>query len=247
MNFLIPNLTDIIDIILIAILLYWLILLSRRTGGYHLIIGIGLLFVVYFIASILNLRMMTSFLQVLKDYWFIIFVILFQQEIRNIFAKFARTHDLRLIFKDSKKSVYSPLLNSISIMSFRKIGALIVIENQRRLNEYVESGEIIDSKISIKLLLTIFNNKSILHDGAVIVRKDRILAAKVVLPLSENFDYTKKMGTRHLAAVGITEVSDAFAVVVSEETGKISATRNGEIITDMTIDELAQRIKDETG
>jgi len=131
-------------------------------------------------------------------------------------------------------------------MSFRKMGALILIENQRKLNDYIESGEVIDAKISVKLLLTLFNTKSILHDGAVIIRKDRILAAKVVLPLSENIDYTRILGTRHLAAVGITEETDAFAVIVSEETGKISASRGGEFITDLSIDELAQRIKDET-
>jgi diadenylate cyclase len=131
-------------------------------------------------------------------------------------------------------------------MSFRKIGALILIENQRKLNDYIESGEMIDAKISIKLLLTLFNTKSILHDGAVIIRKDRILAAKVVLPLSENIEYTRILGTRHLAAVGITEETDAFAIIVSEETGRISAARNGEFITDLSIDELAQRIKDET-
>ncbi|MBN2461136.1 MAG: diadenylate cyclase CdaA [Candidatus Cloacimonetes bacterium] len=247
MDFLIPNVTDVIDILLVAFLIYRVIQLSRRTGGYQILIGIGILFILYFITSILDLRMMTSFLKVLKDYWIIVFVILFQPEIRSLFIKIVKTHDLRSLFKDTKTSVYSPLLNAVSIMSFRKIGALIVIENQRKLSEYVENGEIIDSRISLKLILTLFNNKTILHDGAVIIRKDRILAAKVVLPLSESIEYTKKLGTRHLAALGITEVSDAFAIVVSEETGRISAARNGQIYTGISIDELAQRIKDETG
>ncbi|MBN1326475.1 MAG: diadenylate cyclase CdaA [Candidatus Cloacimonetes bacterium] len=246
MNFLIPNITDIIDILLVAFLLYRVIILSRKAGGFQLLIGVGLVFILYFIAITLELRMITSFLSVLKDYWIIVFVILFQQEIRNIFLKIIHNHDLRLIFKDAKKSVHSPLLNAISIMSFRKIGALILIENQRKLNEYVETGEIIDAVISLKLILTIFNNKTILHDGAVVIRKDRIYAAKVVLPLSDNIEYTRKLGTRHLAAVGISEETDAFAIVVSEETGKISAARDGRIVTDISIDELAQRIKDET-
>jgi diadenylate cyclase len=131
-------------------------------------------------------------------------------------------------------------------MSFRKIGALIVIENKRSLNEYIESGEMIDAQISVKLLLTIFNNKTILHDGAAIIRDNRILAVKVVLPLSENMEYTQKHGTRHLAALGISEITDALVVVVSEETGRISVAKNGELTTDLTIDELSQRIKDET-
>ena len=246
MSFLIPKFTDIIDIILVAFLIYRLILLSQKTGSYQILIGLGLVLVFYFVASILNLEMISSFLKVLKDYWVIVFIILFQPEIRSLFTRMAREHDLRLLFKDTKKSVYTSLLNAISIMSFRKIGALILIENQRKLNEYVETGEVIDSQISLKLILTIFNQKTILHDGAIIIRKDRILAAKVVLPLSENIVYTKKLGTRHLAAVGVTEKSDAFAIVVSEETGRISVAKNGEIITNISIDELAQRIKDET-
>ncbi len=246
MTFLIPNITDIIDILLIAFLIYKIIVYSRKTGGFYLLIGIGFVFILYFIAEILDLKMITSFLRVFRDYWIIIFIVLFQQEIRNLFVRIARNHDLRFTSKDSQKTIHSPLLNAVSIMSFRKIGALILIENQRKLNEYIKSGELIDGKISIKLLLTLFNTKSILHDGAVIIRKDRILAAKVVLPLSENIDYTRVLGTRHLAAVGITEETDAFAIVVSEETGRISAARNGEFITDLTIDELAQRIKDET-
>ena len=150
------------------------------------------------------------------------------------------------VFKDTKKKIYTLLLNAVSIMSFRKIGALIVIENNGKLDDYIESGETIDAQISTKLLLTIFNSKTILHDGAVIIRKERILAVKVVLPLSENIEYTQKFGTRHLASIGITEKSDAFAIVVSEETGRISVAKNGVISTDLTIDELSQRIKDET-
>lgn len=246
MSFLLPSVADIIDIILVAFLLYSLIILSKRTGSYQILLGLGLVLILYFTASILNLRMMTSFLRVLKDYWVIVFVILFQPEIRSLFSRIVRDHDLRLLFKDSQKSVYTPLLNAVSIMSYRKIGALILIENQRKLTEFIESGEVIDAQISLKLLLTIFNQKTILHDGAVVIRNDRILAAKVVLPLSENIEYSRKFGTRHLAAVGISEKTDCFAIVVSEESGRISVAKNGVIITDITIDELAQRIKDET-
>ena len=246
MSFLIPKFPDIIDILVVAFLLYRLILLSKRTGGSQILLGLGVVILMYFTASVLHLEMMTSFLKILKDYWVIAFIILFQPEIRGLFVRIAQNHDFKSLFKSVKKSVYYPLLNAISIMSFRKIGALIVIENNRKLNNFIESGEIIDAQISIKLLLTIFNNKTILHDGAVIVRNNRILACKVVLPLSENIEYTQKFGTRHLAAIGITESTDAFAIVVSEETGKISATSKGEIFTNLSIDELSQKIKDET-
>ena len=103
----------------------------------------------------------------------------------------------------------------------------------------------VDALISVKLLLTVFNNKSILHDGAAVIRGERLLAVKVVLPLSEKLQYTRKFGTRHLAAIGITEITDAIAVVVSEETGEISFVKQGNLTGDITIDELSQLLKDE--
>jgi len=246
MSFLIPKITDVIDILMVSFLLYRLIFLLKKTGGFQVILGFGLVLLLYFTASVLNLSMMTSFLKLLKDYWVIAFIIIFHPEIRNLFSRLVRNRDLMSVFKDTKKKIYTRLLNTVSIMSFRKIGALIVIENNGKLDDYIESGETIDAQISTKLLLTIFNSKTILHDGAVIIRKERILAVKVVLPLSENIEYSQKFGTRHLASIGITEKTDAFAIVVSEETGRISVAKNGVISTDLTIDELSQRIKDET-
>ena len=246
MEILIPKITDLIDILIIAFILYKFIMLLRRVGGIQILVGLIAAVLIYFTASIMKLNMVSSLLGILKNYWIIVFIILFQQEIRSIFARIGHSHDLRSLFKSPIKSVYPPLLNAVSIMSFRKLGALIVIENNRKLNNLIESGEMIDAHISVKLLLTIFNNKTILHDGAAIIRGDRILAVKVVLPLSENVEYAQKLGTRHLAAVGITENTDAFAIVVSEETGRISVARNGDLTSDLTIDELSQRIKDET-
>ena len=246
MSFLIPRITDLIDILLVAFLLYRLIVLTKRTGGYQILIGLFLLLILFFIASVLNLTMITSFLGVIKDYWVIVFVIIFHPEIRSLILKLVGDRDLLKMFKTTSKYSYTPLLNAVSIMSYRNIGALIVIEKQRKLTELIDTGEIIDAQISLKLLLTIFNQKTILHDGAVVIRQNRIYAAKVVLPLSENIDYTRKLGTRHLAAVGITEKTDAFVIVVSEETGRISIAKAGELISNLSIDELAQRLKDET-
>lgn len=246
MNFLIPQLSDIIDIIAVALILYFVIFLMKKTGGYQVLIGFALIFLLYLIASFLNLQMMSSFLKVLKDYWIIAFVILFQKEIRSFFSSLAENYNLRSLLKDTKKSVYSNLLNAVSMMAFRKIGALIVLENKQKLDDLISKGEVIDARISIRLLLTIFNNRTILHDGAVIIRNKRIYAVKVILPLSENFEYTQMYGTRHLAAIGISEITDALTVVVSEETGTISVTKNGVIERDITIEEVSQKIKDET-
>jgi len=246
MNFLIPKITDVIDILLVAFLLYRTVLLLRKTGGFQILLGLGGVLILYFTVSMLNLNLMKSLLNAIKEYWPLAFIIIFQQEIRGIFAKLAHNHNFKSLFKDTKKSVYANLLNAVAIMSFRKVGALIVIENSRKLDEYIESGEIIDAHIAVKLLLTIFNSKTILHDGAVIIRNNRIYACKVVLPLSERVEYKQKLGTRHLAALGVSEETDAFCVIVSEETGKISTTYKGEIITGISQDELAQRIKDGT-
>ncbi|MDY6914830.1 MAG: diadenylate cyclase CdaA [Candidatus Cloacimonadota bacterium] len=246
MSFLIPNITDIIDILMVAFIIYHVVILFRRTGGYQILLGLGIVLIMYFLATLMNLEMMTTFLRILKDYWVIVFIVIFHPEIRNIFRKAMSIKDVFSFFRGKKKTVNTPLLNAISILSFRKIGALIVLENNRKLDQYIESGEIIDAKISTKLILTIFNNKTILHDGAAIIRGERIWAVKVILPLSENIEYTKKFGTRHLAAIGITEETDAFVIVVSEESGRISVAKNGEITTGLSSDELSQRIKDVT-
>jgi len=246
MEFLIPKITDIIDILLVAFLLYRLILLLRKTGGFQILLGLGAVILLFFTVYMLDLNLMRSLLESVREYWPLAFIIIFQQEIRGIFARLAHNHDFRSFFQDTKKSVYANLLNAVAIMSFRKVGALIVIENSRKLDEYIDSGEIIDAHIAVKLLLTIFNNKTILHDGAVIIRNNRIYACKVVLPLSERVEYKQKLGTRHLAALGISEESDAFCVIVSEESGKISTAYDGEIVLGISQDELAQRIKDGT-
>jgi diadenylate cyclase len=246
MNFLIPGLADIIDILLIAGLIYRIFVMSKRAGSIQIIIIIVAFIIMFSIANLLELKMMSSLLRTIRDNWLLAFIIIFQPEIRNFLNKMAHMHSWQSLFKNPQKSIYSPLLNAISIMSFRKIGALIVIERNNKLNDLIESGEIIDAQISVKLLLTVFNNKAILHDGAIIIRDARIYAVKVVLPLSEKVEYAQKFGTRHLAAIGVTEQSDAVSIVVSEETGRISVARSGEILSDISIDELSQFIKDAT-
>ncbi|MCD8479738.1 MAG: DNA integrity scanning protein DisA nucleotide-binding domain protein [Candidatus Cloacimonetes bacterium] len=129
-------------------------------------------------------------------------------------------------------------------MSFRKTGALIVVERKRKLNEFVQAGELIESSISMRLILTIFNTKSVLHDGAIIIRGNRIMAAKVVLPLSKNPEYARKYGTRHLAGIGITEISDAISIIVSEQSGQISVAQGGQITGNVAFEELMQIISD---
>ena len=248
MDILIPKFTDLVDIAMIAFFVYQALNVVKRSGGYQLLISIIILFVVYTAALVLDLRMVSAALGTLRSYWIIVLVILFQPEIRTLLAKLNISRELsRGMRKKKSNSLYMPLIDAISSMSFRKTGALIVIENKRRLSEYIQSGELIDAELSLRLILTIFNPKSALHDGAVIIRGDRIMAAKVVLPLSKKPEFVRIFGTRHLAGIGITEATDAIAIIVSEQNSQISVAQHGSIQVNVAYEELLQIITDAAG
>lgn len=247
MEFLIPRFKDIVDILIIAFLIYQALLIVRKSGGYQVLWGLLFVVVLYILAVIFNLKMVSSLLSAIRNYWFIAVVILFQPELRSILARLNLPRELSKVFsKQEKTSLYTPLIDAVSSMSFRKIGALIVLENKRKLHEYIYSGEPIDAIVSMRLILTIFNPKSVLHDGAIIIRDQRIMAAKVVLPLSKKAEYVRKFGTRHLAGIGITEISDAIAIIVSEQTGQVSVAKAGKIQTNVAFEELLQILTDVT-
>ena len=247
MEFLIPRFQDIVDILIIAFLIYQALLIVRKSGGYQVLWGLLFVVILYILAVVFNLKMVGSLLSAIRNYWFIAVVIIFQPELRSILARLNLPRELSKAFnKQEKSSLYAPLIDAVSSMSFRKIGALTVLENKRKLNEFIYSGEPLDAAVSMRLILTIFNPKSVLHDGAIIIRDQRIMAAKVVLPLSQKPEYMHKFGTRHLAGIGITEISDAIAIIVSEQTGQVSVARSGKIQTDVAFEELLQILTDAT-
>ncbi|MCL1827224.1 MAG: diadenylate cyclase CdaA [Candidatus Cloacimonetes bacterium] len=246
MGFLIPNFADILDIIIIAVMLYGIILVIKRSTGVEILSVVILIIILYFLATLYDLKMLKGILQGLQSFWFLVLVIIFSAEIKNGLSQISKNKGIFFIFKNPVKITFSQLLQSVSILSDTKTGALIVFERAQKLDNYISSGETIDAKLSSKLILTIFNTATLLHDGAIIIRNDRIIAVKVVMPLSTNEDFRGKFGTRHLAAIGITEVSDAFCVVVSEQTGRISFTKDKEIKLDLSLEELLQVLNDET-
>ena len=246
MDFLIPTFADILDILFITVILYCVFLVVKRSTAIELVISVLLIFIFFFLASIFNLKMILSIFHGLQSYWILVILIIFQNEIKNLLFPFSKNRSFLSIFKSPIKVSNSTILNTVSIFSEKRIGALLVFEKAQRLDGYITSGEIINSNISLKLLLTIFNTNSLLHDGAVVIRNDRLYAAKVVLPLSQNEEFAKSLGTRHLAGVGITEVSDAFCVIVSEQTGNISFTKDKELTSNVSIEELFQLITDES-
>jgi len=247
LSFLLPGFNDIVDIIIIAFIIYQCLVILKKTSGYQFIYGFLILIIVLFLATILNLRMVSGLLSTLKNFWILILVILFQQEIRDVFSKLNISSNLfeRKNLKNVKE-FNSVLIDAISAMSFRRIGAIIVLEKKRQLTEYIKAGELIDSVLSLRLILSIFNTKSVLHDGAIVIRNNRIMAAKVVLPLSQNLEYKKKYGTRHLAAIGISEITDSLIIVISEQTGHVSIAQNGVLKSNIAFEELMQIIIDAT-
>ncbi|MBC8312817.1 MAG: TIGR00159 family protein [Candidatus Cloacimonetes bacterium] len=245
MNFLLPNILDILDIIVVAYIFYRIILLVRGTKTYQVLWGLLILLIFYFVAIIFNLKLLGSIINILKDFWIIALVVLFQPEIRTALIKFGQKPIFRSLFPQKQQIKFTKLLNAIRNMSYHKIGGIFVIVNKVGVDDYLPTGEVINSELSEKLILAIFNKKSILHDGAIIIKNNRIIAAKVVLPLTTQEKYAKKLGTRHQAGIGISEQTDAFVIIISEYSGKISTVKNGIISEDVPIDILSQTLIDE--
>jgi uncharacterized protein (TIGR00159 family) len=232
------NLSALLDITIVALLFYWLLGMIRGTRAVQLLRGFGLLIVVSFVlSSVLSLETLTWLLRtVVQPVLFVGIPVLFQPELRRALESLGRTRDLfNRPFGRANQSELLETINGVARaaqqLSQQGVGALMVIERETGLQEYADRGIIIDSRLAVPLLLNIFYPNSPLHDMAVIVRGNRILAANVVLPLSEDVVGQRRYGTRHRAAKGISEQSDAIAVVVSEETGAISVANDGRIVS----------------
>jgi diadenylate cyclase len=245
MTFLAPKILDIIDILIVGYIFYRVILLVHGTKTYQVVWGLIILFILYSIAQLLNLTLLGSVINVLKDFWVIAIVVLFQPEIRTGLIKFGQKPFFRSLFPPKQSFKFTELLNAIRNMSYNRIGGIFVIVNKVGMDEYFATGEIINAEISEKLILTIFNKKTILHDGAIVIKNNRIVAVKVILPLTTQDKYARKYGTRHQAGIGISEQTDAFVIIVSEDTGKISTVKSGVINEDVSIDILSQALIDE--
>jgi len=245
MSFLVPNILDVLDILVVAYIIYRIILLVHGSQTYQIVWGLILVVIIYFVAELLNLTLLGSIVRIIRDIWAIALVVLFQPEIRSALIKFGQKPFIRSLFPQKSEYRFTELLNAIRFMSYSKIGGIFVLVEKVGLDDYVVTGEVIDAKISEKLILTIFNKRTVLHDGAMVIKDNRIVAAKVILPLTNQTKYVQKYGTRHQAAIGISEQTDAFVIVVSEESGKISTAKNGTMKSNVAIDILTQTLMDE--
>ncbi len=235
---------DLIDIAIVAFVIYHGIKLVKETRASQLIKGIIALMIFSQISGVLQLHSVNFILDNTLQLGLIALLIVFQPELRRTLEKVGSANFTKLIkINDDSEDTYTDeICSAVRRLAYTKTGALIIIERQTKLGDLMSSGTIIDSKISDGLLENIFVPNTPLHDGAVIIGDGRIKAAACVLPLTENNNFSKELGTRHRAAIGVSEVADCIAVVVSEETGKISMALNGDITRDYTSATLKKRI-----
>lgn len=234
------NFISIIDILVVSYIFYKIYMLIKETRAEQLLKGIIFIFLLIPISEFLHLNMLNWILNKTLPTAVLIIVIIFQPEIRRALEKIGRSTFEKHIIEDDKvrEEVITQIVNAVDNLSKNKTGALIVIEQQTGLGEIINTGIKLDAVITSALLENIFVINTPLHDGAAIIRDDRIVTAGCVLPLTNNNDIDKKLGTRHRAAIGISENSDALTIVVSEETGIISLAVNGRLTRNYDKDKL---------
>jgi diadenylate cyclase len=231
----------VVDILLVAIIIYELLALIKGTRAAYMLVGVAVLGLALYFSSVGELTTLNWLLSALLPYTVFALIVIFSAEIRHALARLGR----RLLLSRGsagEADVYDDIVLASNLFSQNQTGALIVIEREIGLRTYIESGVPLDARLSYDLLATIFRPSAPLHDGAVIVRKDRIAAAACFLPLSMNPVLSTQLGTRHRAGIGVTEETDAIAVIVSEETGAISLAVGGKIERDITVEQLRERL-----
>ncbi len=237
------SLVSVIDVLLVAALIYQFLVLIKGTRAAPMLVGAGVLAIAFYLAHIGELKTVNWLVGTLLPYAIFALIVVFQSEIRQALAKLGR----KLTAARSSQAItesYDDIVLAANLFAQNQTGALIVIEREIGLRTYIESGVAMDARISYDLLATVFRPSAPLHDGAVIIQKDRIAAAACFLPLSMNPVLSTQLGTRHRAGIGITEETDAIAVIVSEETGAISLATLGQIERNLTAEQLRERLSE---
>ena len=235
------SLIAVIDILLVAIIIYELLALIKGTRAAYMLVGVAVLGLALYFSSVGELATLNWLLSALLPYTVFALIVIFSAEIRQALARLGR----RLLLSRgpaAEADVYDDIVLAANLFSQNQTGALMVIEREIGLRTYIESGVPLDARLSYDLLATIFRPSAPLHDGAVIIQKDRVAAAACFLPLSMNPVLSTQLGTRHRAGIGVTEETDAIAVIVSEETGAISLAVGGKIERDLSVEQLRERI-----
>jgi diadenylate cyclase len=241
-------LSSVVDILLVWYVIYKLIMVIRGTKAVQLLKGIFVILIVRVISDFFGLKTLSWIMEQAITWGFLAIIIIFQPELRRALEQLGRgkffSRSSSQEDEDPEKTV-TAIVKATDYMAKRRIGALISIERETGMSDYIETGIPLDSKISSELLINIFIPNTPLHDGAVIIQKSTVAAAACYLPLSESPFISKELGTRHRAALGISEVTDSVTVVVSEETGGISLTKNGELHRDLSADQFKELLSNE--
>ncbi len=235
---------SVIDILLVAFVIYEFLVLIRGTRAAPMLVGVAVLALAIYIAHVGELRTINWLVNTLLPYSVFALIVVFAAEIRHALAKIGRGMAFARSSQSAAAESYDDIVLAANLFSQNQTGALMVIEREIGLRTYIESGVPLDARLSYDLLATIFRPSAPLHDGAVIIQKDRIAAATCFLPLSMNPVLSTQMGTRHRAGIGITEETDAIAVIVSEETGSISLAVAGNIERDIGAEQLRERLSE---
>jgi len=232
----------VMDIAIVVLIVYYFYRLIKQTRAEQIVKGVLILLLLLVMSNLFDMVILKFLLTNIMTYGVLLIIVVFQPELRNAFEKIGRNSKLSNVFDMEDNMVLrhsiSEIIKAVEIMSLKKIGLLIVIERETKVSEVLKDGINLSAKVSSELLQNIFMPRTPLHDGAVIIDKTQILAAKCILPLASENTVEKRLGTRHRAAVGITEISDALVIVVSEETGIISIAENGKLKRNLNGEQL---------
>lgn len=241
-----PGIIDYIDMLIVAIILYQLLRLTKRTRAIQVLKGFAILMLSFWVSDLLRLRTLNYILRWLVNSGAVVLIVLFQPEIRTALEQLGRANIFSYFRTDQEYEerlrVVEEMVQAMVNLGKRRVGALVVIERRTPLRDVVDTGTLVDARISQPLLENIFEPNTPLHDGAVLIRSTRIVSAACLLPLSEGKSISRDLGTRHRAALGVSEVSDAVVMIVSEETGIISYARGGKLMRHMDAASLTQML-----
>ena len=237
------SIRDVIDILFVALLLYQSAMIIRGRRAARILLGLGTVVAVYVVAVLARLEMVRTVLEALAPYTAFALIVMFQSELRRMLARLGERPWWGVRGRFHTREVGDEIMLAVGHLAQHSVGALIVLEGEIGLRSFIESGVALDAQVTRDLLLAIFEPGGPLHDGAVFVQNGRIAAAACFLPLTMNPQLSGQLGTRHRAAIGVTEESDCLAVVVSEERGTISLASGGDIELNVTMERLAERLK----
>lgn len=233
---------DLIDILLVCVIVYRVLLLIRGTRAVQMLTGFGIILIAYYLSERFRFHTLHTILVEFFNNLILILIIVFQEEIRKALTQVGRNPFFTTTNTIEEVSILEELCQAAHLLAQQNIGALIVLERETGLKNYVEAGTVLDSKVSADLIVSIFHPTSPIHDGAIIIRNSRITSAGCLLPISRDPQLRKELGTRHRAALGLTHETDAVVIVVSEERGEVSLVHHGTMFRDLDINKLRHEL-----